>query len=108
VARRKRKFVIGVDLDSTLIETHAAAVAAEELGYQYRDKDVLHWNHLNFPEDLRKRIMEYFMDPLHMCDEAKPIEGAQDTIKKWTDMGHKIVLITARAEYINTNISGIK
>jgi 5'(3')-deoxyribonucleotidase len=98
--KRERKFVIGIDLDSTLIETHAAAVASEEMGYEYRNKDVTHWNHLNFPEDLRNKIMEYFMDPRHMCDQAKPIEGAQEAIKRWTKAGHTIVLITARAEPI--------
>jgi 5'(3')-deoxyribonucleotidase len=100
MAANKRKFVIGIDLDSTLIETHAAAVAAQELGYDIHNKDVTHWNHLNFPEDLRKKIMEYFMDPLHMCDQAKPIERTQETIKKWVKAGHRIVLITARAEPI--------
>ena len=98
--KKTRKYNIGVDLDSTLIETHAAAVAAKDLGYELHNKDVTHWNHLNFPEDLRKRIMEYFLDPVHMCDEAKPIEGAQDAIKRWTKAGHKITLITARAEPI--------
>jgi len=93
-------FTIGFDLDSTLIETHAAEVAATALGYKIKDKDVTHWNHLNFPEDLRKRIMEYFVNPIFMCDQAKPIEGAQETIKRLTKAGHSIVLITARAEQI--------
>jgi hypothetical protein len=92
--------IIGIDLDSTLIETHAAAVAAKELGYMIHNKDVTRWNHLNFPDDLRKKIMEYFLDPVHMCDEARPIERTQETIKRWTSAGHKIVLITARAEPI--------
>jgi uncharacterized HAD superfamily protein len=93
------KFIIGVDLDSTLIETHAASAASMELGYDgYKDQDVLHWNHLNFPEDLRKKIMEYFTNPTFMCDQAKPIEGAQETITRWSKAGHSIVLITARSE----------
>lgn len=91
---------IGIDLDSTLIETNAASAAAKELGYDYVDKDVLHWNHLNFPEDLRSKIMEYFVNPIFMCDNAKPIEKAQETIKRWTEEGHNIVLITARSEPI--------
>lgn len=91
---------IGIDLDSTLVETHAAAVAAIELGYEIGNKDVTRWNHLNFPEDLRARIMQYFLDPEHMCTLAKPIEGSQETIKKWVNAGHEIILITARAEPI--------
>ena len=89
---------IGIDLDSTLIETNAALVASTELGYEYKNKDVTHWNHLNFPEDLRKKIMEYFVDPIYMCDKAKPIENSQEIINKWILAGHKIVLITARVE----------
>jgi len=96
----RTKFIIGIDLDSTLIETHAAAVASEQLGYPYKNKDVTHWNHLNFPEDLRKKIMDHFLDPHHMCDQALPIEKSQQTIKQWSDAGHTIVLITARAEPI--------
>lgn len=93
---------IGIDLDSTLVETHAAAVAAAELGYEIGNKDVTRWNHLNFPEDLRKRIMQFFLDPEHMCVLAKPIEYSQETIKKWVNAGHEIILITARAEPIRT------
>lgn len=95
---RRNYYTIGVDLDSTLIETNAAEMAARELGYAIGNKDVTKWNHLNFPEDLREKIMEYFMDPVHMCDQAKPIEGSQATITEWTKSGHNIVLITARAE----------
>lgn len=91
---------IGVDLDSTLIETHAAAAAAKDLGYQIHNKDVTKWNHLNFPEDLRKKIFEYFCDEDHMCNQAKPIERAQETISRWTSEGHNIILITARIEKI--------
>lgn len=94
----KRKYTIGIDLDSTLIETNAAEIAAKDLGYAIGNKDVTRWNHLNFPEDLRAKIMEYFMDPAHMCDHAKPIEGSQSAITAWTNQGHTIVLITARAE----------
>ncbi len=97
----KRKYKIGVDLDSTLIETHAAAIAAKELGYDIHNKDVTRWNHLNFPEDLRNKIMEYFMDPCHMCDQARPIEKSQETIKRWSEEGHEIILITARSESLS-------
>ncbi len=92
--------MIGVDLDSSLIKTTVPERASKELGYSYGNKDVTHWNHVNFPEDLRKRIMEYFTDPIQMCDNAEPIEKAQETIKRWTEEGHTIVLITARSESI--------
>ena len=94
------KFIIGVDLDATLIKTNAASVAAKALGYPHLDTDVTMWNHLNFPDDLRKRIMEYFTNPIFMCDQAEPITGAQETIKRWTEAGHTMVLITARDESI--------
>lgn len=94
------KLVIGVDLDSTLIKTNAASVAATALGHPHKDADVTMWNHLNFPDDLRKRIMEYFVNPIFMCDQAEPIAGAQETIKRWAEAGHTIVLITARDESI--------
>lgn len=92
---------IGVDLDSTLIETHAAAVAAKDLGYPIDNKDVVSWNHLNFPEDVRKRIFEYFSDEDHMCHQARPIERAQETISKWAGAGHNIILITARVQKLH-------
>lgn len=92
--------IIGIDLDSTLIETNAVAIAAKELNFPISNKDTLHWNHLNFPPELKARIYEYFVDPVSMCDNARPIKGTQETIRKWYDQGHKIVLITARGNIL--------
>lgn len=88
--------IIGIDLDSTLIETHAVAQAAKDLNLPITNKDTLHWNHLNFPPHFRQRTHEYFVNEKLMCDDAVPIEGAQETITRWTQEGHTIVLITAR------------
>lgn len=88
--------VIGVDLDSTLIKMTVCGKAAKELGYDYTDVDVIDWYQSNFPDDMKKRMLELFLDPVVMCDQAEPIEGSQATIKLWTEMGYKVVLITAR------------
>lgn len=90
------KRIIGVDLDSTLIKMTVAGKAAKELGYDYTDVDVIDWYQSNFPDDMKKRILEMFVDPVIMCEDVEPIEGSQDTIKRWTNDGHSIVLITAR------------
>jgi len=90
--------IIGVDLDSTLIETNAVDKAARELKLPISNKDTLHWGHINFPPQLRNRIHEYFVDPVSMCEQARPIEGSQEAIRSWKQQGHTIVLITARGE----------
>lgn len=92
--------IIGIDLDSTLIENHAVAQAAKDLNLPITNKDALHWGHLNFPPELRKRTHEYFVDPKVMCEDVNPIDGAQDTVKRWIAQGHRIVLITARGKLL--------
>lgn len=87
---------IGVDLDSTLIKMTVAGKAAKELGLPYTDLDVIDWYQSNFPDDMRRRILAMFNDPIVMCDQAVPIEGSQNKIKEWTEAGYHIVLITAR------------
>lgn len=93
--------IIGVDLDSTLITMTVCGKAAKELGYDYTDVDVIDWYQSNFPEDMKKKMFEMFLDPVIMSHNAEPIEGSQETIKRWTDNGHKIVLITARGEQLH-------
>lgn len=93
---RKKTKTIGVDLDSTLIKMTVFGKAAKELGLGYTDKDALDWNQSNMPDDMKRRIMEMFNDSVIMCDQAEPIEGTQEKIKEWTELGHHIVLITAR------------
>lgn len=88
--------IIGVDLDSTLIKMTVCGRAANELGYDYTDVDVIDWYHSNFPEDMKNRIFEMFLDPVIMCDHVEPIEGSQETVRRWTEAGHELVLITAR------------
>lgn len=88
--------VIGIDLDSTLINISVPTKAARQLGYDYTDKDVVDWDHKNFPDDMRARIFELYNDPKIMCEEAEPIKGSAQKIKEWTDRGYKIVIITAR------------
>lgn len=96
----KIKPTIGIDLDSTLIKMEAVRIASGDLGYEFTDKHSVDWNHNNFPDDLRKRIFELFNDPIHMCQNATPIEGAADKVRSWSLTGHKVVLITARPEPI--------
>lgn len=85
-----------MDLDSTLIKMTVAGRAANELGYDYTDVDVIDWYQSNFPDDMKNLMLEMFRDPRIMCENNEPIEGSQQKIKEWTDHGHEIVLITAR------------
>lgn len=87
---------IGVDLDSTLITMTVAGKAAKKLGYDYKDVDVIDWYQSNFPDDMKHMILSMFNDPVVMSEDVQPIEGSQETIKRWAAAGHRIVLITAR------------
>lgn len=91
-----RNKIIGVDLDSTLITMTVCGKAAKELGYDYTDVDVIDWYQSNFPDDMKRKMLEMFVDPVIMCDDVEPIEGSQETIKRWSEAGHHIALITAR------------
>lgn len=96
------KKIIGVDLDSTLIENNICAKAAKKLGYDYTEKDVTDWYYNNFPEDMRTLAIQMFRDPFVMCeDDIRPIEGSQQKITEWTNRGYEIVLITARVAAIH-------
>lgn len=88
--------VLGFDLDSTLIKMTVCGKAAKKLGYDYKDVDVIDWYQSNFPDDMKKLILDMFKDPYVMCEDVEPIEGSQKRVKELTDQGHKIVLITAR------------
>ena len=90
------KKTIGVDLDSTLITMTVAGKAAKKLGYDYKDVDVIDWYQSNFPDDMKHMILSMFNDPVVMSEDVAPIEGSQETIKRWSEAGHRIVLITAR------------
>jgi hypothetical protein len=45
---------------------------------------------------MKHLIIDMFNDPFVMCEDVEPIEGSQDTIRKWANAGHEVVLITAR------------
>ena len=87
---------IGVDLDSTLIKMTVCGKAAKALGYDYKDVDVIDWYQSNFPDDMKHMILSMFNDPKVMSEDCEPIEGSQETIKRWIEAGHQITLITAR------------
>lgn len=87
---------IGIDLDSTLIIGRAIDFAAKDLGYEFKEEHNVDYGLSYFPEDMRQRVFEMFEDPKIMCDLVEPIEGSQETIKKWNAEGHDLILITAR------------
>ncbi len=88
--------VICCDLDSVLVIPPAIEIASEDLGYDYNETHVSHFDLAMFPEDMRQRVFRYYTDPVIMCEKVRIIEGAQDKIKQWKSEGHKIYVITAR------------
>jgi 5'(3')-deoxyribonucleotidase len=96
------KRIIGIDLDTTLVMLNVVTRASKELGYDYGETDTHTWNQRQFPDDLRERIFELFVDDDHM-NSVDPIPGSVDQIKKWSDDGHTIHVITARAAGIRDN-----
>ena len=87
-----KKKIIGIDLDTTLVMLNVVSRAANELGYTFDETDTHTWNQSQFPDDLRNRIFELFVDDEHMnsCD---PVPGSTDKIKEWSDAGHDIHII---------------
>lgn len=91
---------IALDLDGCLIGLKAIDLASEFLGYNYKEEDSKSWNMEMFPEDLMKKVKEYFSNPVVMCDKVKVIPEAQQKVREWYDKRYDLHIITARVEKI--------
>jgi len=89
--------IIGIDLDNTLFSDFAISKAAKELGYPHRNTDHMSWNLVGFPEDLRARVRELWVDDEYM-GSLPPVEGNAKILREWKDAGHEVNIVTARGE----------
>lgn len=91
---------ICIDFDDTLVYSKICKYASQILGYNYSRKDIETWDLQPFPKNLRDLMYKMFSINYYMNDTIKPIEGSQETVKKWLENGHKVYIITARVKQI--------
>lgn len=98
----KKHYIVGVDLDTTLLIGDLIQEVSNDMGYNYTSKDVTDWQLNCFPEKFRKEIFKRFSSKKYMCDERykKPVKDAKKKLYEWRDAGHKLILITARVREI--------
>lgn len=97
----RSKLVIGTDLDATLVDTATNVVymACRNIGdYTYLNANH-DWHFTGWPENLRQEISRLFRDENFMCN-CMTFSGVIPTLYKWKDVGHSIIIITARAPEI--------
>jgi len=89
---------IGVDLDQTLID-HLIPVekqAAKNLGI-IKYPEIKDWYFSNYTKEHKTEVMRLFNDSFFMgINGNEPIKFSQEKIYRWSILGHKIVIITAR------------
>jgi len=90
--------IIGVDLDQTLIDHNVQVeeLAARNLGIKEYPK-CHDWGFSNLTTEHKNEIIRLFNTTFYMgVNGNEPIEGSQEKLYKWSMLGHKIVIITAR------------
>ena len=93
-----KSMIIGIDLDQTLIHhiIQAEDLAAKNLGItDYPECN--DWYFSNFSKEHKTEMMRLFNDLFFMgINYNNPIVGSQEKLFKWSMLGHKIIIITAR------------
>jgi deoxypyrimidine-specific 5' nucleotidase type C protein (NT5C) len=94
------KKIIALDLDGVLCGLKVVDVASELLGFNHKEEHSTDWNMMCYPEELRLKIIQFFSDPVVMCDKVKIIPESQKKVKEWFDKGYDLHIITARVPEI--------
>lgn len=95
-ARNNRKN-IGIDIDNTLFYIPVVEYINAKYGESYNHFEMNDWSYMHLPEHIRQDVFQQFKSPEFMCS-LKSIYGTYQTIRDWHSVGHKIFLITKRAE----------
>lgn len=96
----KSKKIIALDLDGVLVGLKAIDLASDLLGYNHTEESATDWHMNCFPEELRLKILQYFSDPIVMCDKVKLIPESQKKVREWYDKGYELHIVTARVPEI--------
>lgn len=107
--------VIGLDIDDTITDTfgvmfgYAQKYTIEELGKSGKidySKKLTNHNYIqalhNWNEDEEIDFFRKYYKPI--CEKTEPFPFAVDTINRLKEEGHKIVLITARWDFEDTDV----
>jgi hypothetical protein len=106
--------VVGIDIDNTLFNIPTVEFINKTFGTSYVEEDVTDWSFKNFPDHIRKAVLEKFVDPDFMC-RLQPDWDTYGTIRDWCSKGAKIYGVTRRAgnlvtytdHQINKNFPGL-
>ena len=102
-----KRLRILVDLDSTICDTlpYWLAYIEKKTGVKAVESDITEWE-LEKAAPYAQAVSEGKLDPFkHIYSslsvpgfhlEIPPMEGALETVKKWQDQGHQVMIVTAR------------
>ena len=96
------KIKIGIDIDNTITETSLLANCLVKNNVKYNEKQDYH--NLN-KEELKDFLTQYLEDIVYNV-KLKP--GVVETLKKWRELGYKIIFITARGVEKTDNLVNLK
>jgi 5'(3')-deoxyribonucleotidase len=88
------------DLDNTLFLDRALTKASQELGYPYTQAYHVDWDMEFFPQEIRSRVKELWVDPEYMTSLVMypGTDKFLEHIQK--DLGHTVSVVTARAHHL--------
>lgn len=107
--------VIGLDIDDVITDTfgimfgYAQKYTIEELGKSAKidySKNTPNHNYIQTLHNWNKEEEENFFRKYYklICEKTEPFPFAVETINKLKEEGHKIILITARWDFDDTNV----
>ncbi len=91
---------IGLDYDNTLVDSSYNAIALAEENTGIKAPSYNHdWHFTGFPKKLVVEIQRLFKDDMFM-NNVFTFRTVVPTLYKWKKAGHKLIIITARAEEV--------
>jgi FMN phosphatase YigB (HAD superfamily) len=96
---KSKKHIVGVDIDNTLFHIPVIEYVNKKYGTKYTNDDVTSWSFSNFPELIRRDILEQFLNPNFMCT-IKPDWGTYGKLRDWHAEGIRLFAVTRRASIL--------
>jgi len=96
---KSKKHIVGVDVDNTLFHIPVIEYVNKKYGTKYTNDDVTSWSFSNFPELIRRDILEQFLNPNFMCT-LKPDWGTYGKLRDWHVEGIRLFAVTRRASIL--------
>ncbi len=93
--------IIGIDLDSTLIDNPVFDITFKEYNSNLTNENITDWDLTCIPINIRNEIFKRFSNPYYMCnDTITPIKNTKKKLMEWKKENHTLKIITARSKNI--------